>query len=123
MTNAPNTVFVFGLAVAGRAVAKALATRGMTVSVGDDSFNQEHRDFAREIGAHVVDVTNASELQSVMSSNGILAPAPGVPENHFVIRSAREHHVSIQSEIEIAYRIEQHRPGGSRPMVAVTGTD
>ena len=58
-----------------------------------------------------------------MSSNGILAPAPGVPENHFVIRSAREHHVSIQSEIEIAYRIEQHRPGGSRPMVAVTGTD
>ena len=123
MTTVPNTVFVFGLAVAGRAVAKALAARGMNVSVGDDALNQEHRDFAREIGAHVVDVTNTSELQAVMSSLDILAPAPGVPEHHLVIRSAREYQVSIQSEIEIAYRIEQHRPGGSRPMVAVTGTD
>ena len=123
MTNMPNTVFVFGLAVAGRAVAKTLAARGMTVTVGDDALNQQHRDFAREIGAHVVDVSVADELQEVMGSIDVLAPAPGVPENHHVIRCARQHNVSIQSEIEIAYRIEQNRPGGSRPMVAITGTD
>jgi UDP-N-acetylmuramoylalanine--D-glutamate ligase len=71
----------------------------------------------------VVNIAQDGELQRVMSSVGVLSPAPGVPENHAVIRSAHDHGVSIQSEIEISYRIEQLRSDGSRPMVAVTGTD
>jgi UDP-N-acetylmuramoylalanine--D-glutamate ligase len=70
-----------------------------------------------------VNIAQDGELQRVMSSVGVLSPAPGVPENHAVIRSAHDHGVSIQSEIEISYRIEQLRSDGSRPMVAVTGTD
>jgi UDP-N-acetylmuramoylalanine--D-glutamate ligase len=83
----------------------------------------EHRSFAQSIGAQVVNIAQDGELQRVMSSVGVLSPAPGVPENHAVIRSAHDHGVSIQSEIEISYRIEQLRSDGSRPMVAVTGTD
>jgi UDP-N-acetylmuramoylalanine--D-glutamate ligase len=123
MTQGRDATFVFGLAVAGRAVASSLRKRGIDVVLGDDSLTDEHRSFAQSIGAQVVNIAQDGELQRVMSSVGVLSPAPGVPENHAVIRSAHDHGVSIQSEIEISYRIEQLRSDGSRPMVAVTGTD
>ena len=123
MTQSSTSIFVFGLAVAGRAVATSLRERGIEVVVGDDNLTREHRSFAQSIGAQVVDIARDGELQRVMSSVSVLSPAPGVPENHGVIQGARENGVSIQSEIEIAYRMEQLRSGGSRPMVAITGTD
>ena len=123
MTQSSTSIFVFGLAVAGRAVATSLRERGIEVVVGDDNLTREHRSFAQSIGAQVVDIARDGELQRVMSSVSVLSPAPGVPENHGVIQGARENGVSIQSEIEIAYRMEQLRNGGSRPMVAITGTD
>jgi len=123
MTQSSTSTFVFGLAVAGRAAATSLRERGIEVVVGDDNLTREHRSFAQSIGAQVVDISRDGELQRVMSSVSVLSPAPGVPENHGVIQSARENGVSIQSEIEIAYRMEQLRSGGSRPMVAITGTD
>ena len=123
MTQSSTSTFVFGLAVAGRAAATSLRERGIEVVVGDDNLTREHRSFAQSIGAQVVDISRDGELQRVMSSVSVLSHAPGVPENHGVIQSARENGVSIQSEIEIAYRMEQLRSGGSRPMVAITGTD
>ena len=123
MTQSSTSTFVFGLAVAGRAVATSLRERGIEVVVGDDNLTREHQSFAQSIGAQVVDIARDGELQRVMSSVSVLSPAPGVPENHGVIQGARENGVSIQSEIEIAYRMEQLRSGGSRPMVAITGTD
>ena len=123
MTQGSASTFVFGLAVAGRAVATSLRARGIDVVVGDDKLSDEHRSFAKSIGARVVDITSDGELQRVMSSVDVLSPAPGVPENHGVIRGARENGVSIQSEIEIAYRAELLRSDGPRPMVAITGTD
>jgi len=123
MTQSSASTFVFGLAVAGRAVAKSLRARGVDVVVGDDKLTDEHRSFAQSIGAHVVDIARDGELQQVMSSVGVLSPAPGVPENHSVIRCARENGISIQSEIEIAYRMELLRSNGPRPTVAITGTD
>jgi len=123
MTQGSASTFVFGLAVAGRAVASALRERGIDVVVGDDNLTKEHQSFAQSIGANVVDIARDGELQRVMQSVDVLSPAPGVPENHDVIRCARENSVSIQSEIEIAYRMELSRSGGLRPMVAITGTD
>ena len=119
MTQGSASTFVFGLAIAGRAVATSLRARGIDVVVGDDKLSDEHRSFAKSIGARVVDITSDGELQRVMSSVDVLSPAPGVPENHGVIRSARENGVSIQSEIEIAYRVELLRSDGPRPMVAI----
>ena len=123
MTQSSTSTFVFGLAVAGREVATSLRERGIEVVVGDDNLTREHQSFAQSIGAQVVDIARDGELQRVMSSVSVLSPAPGVPENHGVIQGALENGVSIQSEIEIAYRMEQLRSGGSRPMVAITGTD
>ena len=123
MTQRPSATFVFGLAVAGRAVASALCNSGATVFVGDDKLNDDHRSFAQQIGAQIVEHSTSTEFAQVMREVEILAPAPGVPEHHAVIRSAREFGVNIQSEIEIGYRIESKRLGGPRPMLAITGTD
>ena len=51
------------------------------------------------------------------------SPAPGVPETHAVIESAIRMGRPIRTEIDLAYEWEQERPGGPRPMLAVTGTD
>jgi UDP-N-acetylmuramoylalanine--D-glutamate ligase len=123
MTQGRDATFVFGLAIAGRAVASSLRKRGIDVVVSDDKLSDEHRSFAQSIGARVVNIAQDGELQRVMSSVNVLSPAPGVPGHHAVIRSAHENGVSIQSEVEISYRMEQLRSDGPRPMVAVTGTD
>jgi UDP-N-acetylmuramoylalanine--D-glutamate ligase len=46
-----------------------------------------------------------------------------VPETHAVVAAAQALGVELVSEIELAYRWEQERPGGPRPMLAITGTD
>ena len=40
-----------------------------------------------------------------------------------MIDAAHRHGVELASEIELAYRWEQDRAGGPRPMLAITGTD
>ena len=40
-----------------------------------------------------------------------------------MIGAARGRGRRLASEIELAYQWEQDRPGGPRPMLAVTGTD
>ena len=50
-------------------------------------------------------------------------PAPGVPETHPLFAVAAAAGRPVVSELELAYRWEQERPGGPRPMLAVTGTD
>src|SRR5690606_39649226 len=46
-----------------------------------------------------------------------------VPETHRLVAAAGEAGVELASEIELAYRWEQTRPGGPRPILAITGTD
>ena len=50
-------------------------------------------------------------------------PAPGVPETHRLFAVAAATGRPVQSEFELAYRWEQQRAGGPRPLLAVTGTD
>jgi UDP-N-acetylmuramoylalanine--D-glutamate ligase len=58
-----------------------------------------------------------------VSAADIVCPAPGVPETHAVITAAERLGRPIRTEIDLAYEWEQARPGGPRPMLAVTGTD
>ena len=72
---------------------------------------------------------DSSSGRSVANSTGwsrscdLVSPAPGVPETHAVIAAAQTAGVELVSEIELAYRWEQQRTGGPRPMLAITGTD
>ncbi len=118
---APTTL-VWGLGIAGRAVASVLSSRGEAVLVGDDAQSSDHRGFATSISAEFVDAQSDDAFEQVMARVDRLAPAPGVPEGHPVIASARRRGVPIVSELELAYDIEEASTP-RRPMLGITGTD
>ena len=114
---------MFGLGVAGMAVANALHQRGETVILADDEATQQHQDFARALSCEFVDLSNKSAVPKILERVYRLAPAPGISENHHVITTARQMGLTISSELEMAYNIEEQRNGGPRPMLGITGTD
>jgi UDP-N-acetylmuramoylalanine--D-glutamate ligase len=114
---------VYGLAVAGASTARALRQRGWDVIAADDVVTDERAASADRLGVELLDAPDAHTLESVLATCDLVSPAPGIPEHHRVIEAARTAGTEIVSEIELAYRWEQDRPGGPRPMLAVTGTD
>lgn len=114
---------VYGLAVANAAVVRALTRRGIEVVAVDDTSTTAREELAASLGVQLVIAPGAVELDSLVRSSAVVVPAPGVPESHPVFATAGAADRPLRSEIEIAYRWEQERPGGPRPMLAVTGTD
>ena len=121
--SAQQTTLVFGLGVAGMAVANALHQRGESVILGDDQATKQHNEFALSLNCEFVDTTNETAVLDVMKRIGRLAPAPGISESHPVVSAARQMGLPISSEIELAYNFEEKRTGGPRPMLGITGTD
>lgn len=115
---------VYGLAVTGRATVRALQQRGVEVVAADDRTGADAdqlRSIADDLGIELV--TAPTDHDALVATAEVVAPSPGVPEWHPVIEAARRRRVPLVSEIELAHRWEQERPGGPRPMIAVTGTD
>lgn len=121
-----DTALVHGVAVAGAAVARALAARGYRVLVADDSPDapgDAKRALAHELGTELVERPDADTIARLVREADLISPAPGVPETHEIVRAALAAGVPLRTEIDLAYDWEQQRPGGPRPMVAITGTD
>ncbi|MHB1129577.1 MAG: UDP-N-acetylmuramoyl-L-alanine--D-glutamate ligase [Ilumatobacteraceae bacterium] len=118
-----RSTLVYGVAIAGEAVARVLVKRGERVVLADDIVSAKHHDLADELGVVLIDGADEVELDRQIRSVDRVVPAPGVPEGHRIIAESRALEVPLMSEIEVAYRIEQEREGGPRPMVGVTGTD
>ncbi|MEO8163035.1 MAG: UDP-N-acetylmuramoyl-L-alanine--D-glutamate ligase [Ilumatobacteraceae bacterium] len=118
-----TSTMVYGLAVAGEAVARALVERGERVVLADDFINARHLQLAAELGTILIDGADVKEIDRQIRNIDRVVPAPGVPERHRIISESRALQIPLMSEIEVAYRIEQERDGGPRPMVGVTGTD
>lgn len=116
-------VGVFGLGVAGTAVARALAGRDISVVLADDATSPTHRALAAELGADLVEMSGAGATGEFLSGIDTLIPAPGVPPRHAVIVGAQHASIPVRTEIDVAYEWESSRPGGGRPLLGVTGTD
>jgi UDP-N-acetylmuramoylalanine--D-glutamate ligase len=118
-----GTALVYGMAISGEAVARALHDRGVRVLVADDSLTEAKSAAAAAVGAELVVRPEGAALEQLVAVADIVCPAPGVPETHRLIEAAKRHAKPIRTEIDLAYEWEQERPGGPRPMLAVTGTD
>ena len=118
-----QTTLVFGLGVAGLAVANALHERGETVILADDEATKQHEDFARALNCEFIDATDETAVVSTLKRITRLAPAPGISESHHVMATAKQMGLTISSELELAYNIEELRIGGPRPLLGITGTD
>jgi UDP-N-acetylmuramoylalanine--D-glutamate ligase len=116
-------VLVYGLAIAGEAVAHALHRRQATFTLVDDRPGEATRHMAAAVEAELVEAPSPATIEALVRSSDMIVPAPGVPETHIVFELARRHDVDVCSEVELAYRWEQQRPGGPRPILAITGTD
>ena len=116
------SALVYGLAVTGVSTARALLRHGVEVRVADDVITPERQAIADGLGVELVDATSHS-VDELLAGITMLCPSPGVPETHRMIEAALAAGVEIVSELELAYRWEQQRPGGPRPLLAVTGTD
>ena len=117
------STLVYGLGVAGEAVAIALHQRGEAVLLADDNLRDEHRALASRLGAAVIDPADGDALQLAIQQCSRLVPAPGIPEGHAVFGLARDAEIDVVSEIELAYEWEQTRLPSPRPMLGITGTD
>ena len=118
-----TAALIYGLAVAGAATARALMARGFDVVTADDVDTPARRQLAADLGVDLLIAPDDAQLAAVVGHSDVVVPAPGVPEGHRVIIECRRAGRRIASEIELAYEWEQQRPGGPRPILAVTGTD
>ncbi len=123
---------VYGIAIAGEALATALQRRGYDVVLADDmvvgtanavAANDDKRRAAAQLGTTLIERPQGDALQALIESVDIVCPAPGVPETHPLIVAALGSGRPIRTEIDLAYEWEQQRVGGPRPMLAITGTD
>lgn len=116
-------VLVHGLAITGASTVRALHRHGHDVVVTDDTLTDDKSVLAHDLGIELQPPPPVEELPSFMAGFDLFSPAPGVPEDHALVDAARATGIPIRSEIEIAYRWEQERPAGPRPILGVTGTD
>jgi UDP-N-acetylmuramoylalanine--D-glutamate ligase len=116
-------ILVLGLAVAGAATVRALRQRGYDVVAADDRVDDAKRALAAELDVELVESPDLRRLADLVAATDVVVPAPGVPETHQVFALAHGLGRPVVSELELAYGWEQQRPGGPRPMLAVTGTD
>ncbi len=117
------TALVYGLGIAGESTARALLGRGYDVRVADDVADASRRERAERLGVELIKAPDEAAIDRLLLGADLLAPAPGVPETHQVVVAAERLGVSVRTEIDLAYEWEQDRPGGPRPIVAITGTD
>ena len=101
---------VYGLAVAGEAVARALVDRGERVVLVDDVLTAKHHDLAKELEASLFDGSDLEEVDRQLRAVDRVVPAPGIPERHRIIFESRMLEIPLMSEIEVAYRLEQEYP-------------
>lgn len=115
------TALVHGLAITGASTVRALQRHGHEVVVSDDRIDDAKRALAADLGLELT--TPPADLAGFVDGFELVSPAPGVPETHPLVRAAIDAGVPLLSEIELGYLWEQERPGGPRPMLAITGTD
>jgi UDP-N-acetylmuramoylalanine--D-glutamate ligase len=117
-------ILVHGLAIAGSATIRALTQRGADVVASDDAVvDDDTRALVAELGVELVERPDADRLRRLIAASELVVPAPGVPETHPLFAIAAALGRPVEGELELGYRWEQQRPGGPRPMLAVTGTD
>jgi len=117
-----TTVLVYGLAIAGEAVARALVARGAKVIVADDRPSEHALAVARELGIDLYEQPPPPRLDRLVERCDLVVPSPGIAEHHRLNVSCERAGVPQRTEIDLAFEWEQARPGGPRSSPRSTST-
>ncbi len=117
---------IVGSGVTGLAVARALANRGWSSTLVDDSAEALDRnsDELADLGVTVARGGNArgsASADELVHAADLVVPSPGVPPRHPVLVAAAASTTPIRSEIDLA--AETADAAGRPTLVAVTGTN
>jgi len=108
---------VFGIAVAGEAIASALVRRGFAVVVADDHPSPDKRARAESLEVDLVEAPSGEALRTLVTGCSAVLPSPGLPDHHPMFGVARDAGVPVLSELDLAGAWD------TRPVLAVTGTN
>jgi UDP-N-acetylmuramoylalanine--D-glutamate ligase len=118
----PGKVAILGFARSGRALAAALADRGVAVAVADEKPESAFADSA-ELREKGVEFYFGGSGEPALDRADWLALSPGVPLTAPAVLAARRRGIPVLAEFEIAWRIAESEVEGSNRWVAVTGTN
>ena len=111
-------IAVVGLGKSGVAAAKLLRARGHQIYASDASPGTSLAQAAESLRALGVDVTIGEHDLNRIARAALLVVSPGIPPEAPPLVAARNHHIEVVSEIEIALRTMS-----PVPYIAVTGTN
>ena len=112
----PPSLLLAGFGATNRAVARALLSRGHTVTAFDDGPDTATVAAAEALGLELQIAPEGGRLDQLVRAADAMIPTPGLPEHHRALAAARASHVPTASEFDLA------RSWDSRPIAAVTGT-
>src|SRR5258708_30442119 len=95
----PRRALVLGLAVSGRAAARALAERGVEVVVADRSPDAD----AGRLGEMGVEVHLGTEEESLLEGVELVVKNPGVPTESPLGAAKPARGIPLWSEVELGY--------------------
>jgi UDP-N-acetylmuramoylalanine--D-glutamate ligase len=113
----PRRSLIVGLAVTGRAMARALVARGGEVVAIDDHPTDAARTAAESLGVTLIEAPSAATVEELVGTVDAVLPSPLVADRHPALVAARAGGVPVMSELDLA------RLWDDRPLVAITGTD
>lgn len=110
-------VLAVGLARTGLATALFCAARGAQVTVTDERPEEQFAETAARLRAADVALELGGHRRETFLAQDLIVPSPGVPFHLPHLEAAREAHIPVWSEIELAWRFLRGR------LVAVTGSN
>jgi UDP-N-acetylmuramoylalanine--D-glutamate ligase len=113
----PDRVLLVGFGLTNQAVARALLSRGHTVTVADDAPSDAVRAAADDIGIELVVAPDDAAIDALVADAGLVVPAPGLPDRHPAFARSAAHGVATVTELDLAAVWDR------RPIVAITGTN
>ena len=93
---------LLGFGLTNQAVADALVRRGHTVVVTDDEPTEASRVAAIGRDIDLVESPDRSTYDELVQASTVVLPSPGVGDSHIALDLAREHHVPVRSEFDLA---------------------
>ncbi len=117
-----SRILLAGFGLANQAVAKALVSRGHSVTAFDDHDTMGMPETADELGIGLHIAPSEMTLRELIDSADILVPTPGLPETHPIFDMGSIIPSIIPSTIHIASELDLAQSWDNRPMVAITGT-
>ena len=110
-------ILVIGLARTGVATSLFCTRHGATVTATDTRAESELADAVGKLRAAGVWFQLGGYTESILASQGLVIPSPGVPADAEILKAARAKNIPVWSEIELADRFLNGR------LIGITGSN